>query len=166
MSFPRKFYNKIFREYGENDKFLGVLLRIYFEKFAHSFQSFKKCFSFSLLDSLLIGTNEVSIDGKCFKEGSRGAIRSNLAYFVRIWNISNIAWHKESLKFNFSLFANSDLIMSKENCFTKIVSSDGHKNKRWRHRKAIVTRCFVTIIAGGVPSVSSFLVLKYLKTQS
>ena len=41
----------------------------------------------SLLDNLVMVTNE-------------GSIRSNLAYFVHVWNISNIVCHKESLKFS------------------------------------------------------------------
>ena len=39
-------------------------------------------------------TNEQSIVCKCFKLGNAGDIRSNLAYSVHIWNISNTAGQK------------------------------------------------------------------------
>ena len=41
-----KIYNKMFSRNQENDKFRKILLSIYLEKFAHSFQSFTKCFSY------------------------------------------------------------------------------------------------------------------------
>ena len=46
-------------------------------------------------------TNEGSIACKCFKKKNVREY-SNIAYFAHIWNISNIAWDKKSLRFNLS----------------------------------------------------------------
>ena len=44
--------------------------------------------------------NEGLIASKCFKKRNVRGICSNISYFVHIRNISNIACHEKSLKFN------------------------------------------------------------------
>ena len=39
-------YDKTFRGFWENGRFLKIFLSIYLEKLTHLFQSFKKCFSY------------------------------------------------------------------------------------------------------------------------
>ena len=90
----------MFRGYWENDKCLKILLRIYLKSLHIHLNPSQNVSLISLFYSLVIVTYEGSIVCKCFKYGNGGGIRSNLAYFVHIWNISNIACHKESLKFN------------------------------------------------------------------
>ena len=109
--FQSKFYNKMFRGYRENGKFLKILLRIYLGKwqvfkillliclgkFTHSFQSFTKCFSY-LIARLFGGSYKWRVD--CLQMLEMEEVFTLNAYFVHIGNISNIACRKESLKFN------------------------------------------------------------------
>ena len=61
----RKFLNRMFTEFRENDRFLMIFLFIYLEKLTHLFQSFTN--SLLLLNALVMLTNAGSIACKCFK---------------------------------------------------------------------------------------------------
>ena len=63
----------MFRGYQENDKLLKILLRIYLENFTQNVSLI------SLLDSLMIVRNKVSITCKWLKWGNGGNIRFDLA---------------------------------------------------------------------------------------
>ena len=93
----------------------------------------------SLLDSLVIVTNKGRLLPNVSNKETDGGIRYNLfAYFVHIWNISNIACHKELSNLNL-------LFISKfrfDWVHRKMVNDIHLMIVRWRHRKAIVMRCF------------------------
>ena len=95
-----------------------------------------------------------------FRMMKRRGIRSNLAYCIYIWNISNIACHKESLNFNLLFISklrfhwvHGKMLNDTQKCLTTVLCTfnlrpvstgfDGHENKlSWEYRTAIAAWCF------------------------
>ena len=75
-----------------------------------------------LFNGLVMATNERVYCLQTFQKKEHRGIFSLLSHIsFHIWNISNIACHKKSLKLKFSLLTNSNLIEFMEKCLEKLL---------------------------------------------